>query len=164
MRVANWRAKEVFEAIGDSAVDALRAVMDDVVRSARAKAGAAFKYDWPERADGWQMANVSFTPKTGKNKNKGVSFTAKQWTGRRHGDLVSTIRRVERESRPGNQRVYAGNRKIYWAHMVEKSGYHDRSGQFHPPIPFLRNPFNAKKVSVIQELQDATRKTAERVG
>ena len=134
MRIANWRSKEAFEFISDRAMANANNVMDDVV--ARAKAPGACPVDPTVRAGKFGTAFVSFTPKRGKNKDKWVRFgTDKRWMGRSPGNLRDTIRRVNRKGK-GTIRVYAGNFKIYWAFMVEKSGYTDRGGEVHNPKPF----------------------------
>ncbi len=164
MRVANWRAKEVFSAISESAIDEVEDIMSDVVSAAKA-AVPVLENMKQERPDGWRMATISFTPKSGKNKGKPVRFsTTRQWLGRSRGDLQRTIRRVTADRRPGNVRVYAGNFKIYYAHMVEKTGYTDRKGRFHSPIPFLRNPFNAQKSKIVGRIKSRTDKTIAKVG
>lgn len=153
-RIANWRAKEVFGEIADAAMRSASDIMDNVVAAARAYPVPVLVDLAQERPDGWKSANVSFTPKTGKNKGRAVSFsTDKQWLGRKRGDLSKTIRKVTSDDRVGNFRVYAGNFKIYYAFMVEKSGYTDRKGRFHDPIPFLRSPFNAQKSRTVSKIQ-----------
>lgn len=152
MRIANWRAKEVLNAISEVAIHEANIIMSDVVVDAKNKC-PVLKNLAQERPGGWQQAGVSFTPKSGKNKGTAVSFSARRWTGRQQGDLQNTIRRVEKDDRPGNIRVYAGNFKIYYAHMIEKTGYHDRAGKFHPPVPFLRNSFNVQRPKVTQRIK-----------
>jgi len=164
MRVANWRAPEVFGAITEAALDSAGGVMDDIVVRAKIACPVLKNLD-QERPPGWSSATVSFTPKTGRNKGKPVKFsTTRRWTGRKQGDLQRTIREVTREDRIGNFRVYAGNYKIYYAHMIEKSGYTDRSGKFHPPIPFLRNAFNGQKVKAIDKIRSGVNSKIATVG
>jgi len=164
MRLANWRAKEVLDAISEAALDSAGSIMDDVVVNAKMACPVLVDLS-QERPDGWSSANVSFTPKSGKNKGKPVKFsTTRRWTGRKQGDLQRTIRKVEREDRVGNLRVYAGNFKIYYAHMIEKSGYTDRSGRFHPPIPFLRTSFNGQKVKVRDRITSGINRKIATVG
>ena len=144
MRVANWHAKEIFTGIMADALQAANDVMDDVVIAAKGKCPVGTV----TREGKWSSAKVSFTPKTGANKGKLVSFsTDKRWTGRAPGDLKGTIRRVTKPARPGNIRVYAGSFKIDWAHMVEYG-----TMKF-PAHPFLRPTFNGIKNSIVPKIQ-----------
>lgn len=115
MRVADWRGKEVFAEIAEQALKNANLLMDDVVEAAKRRCPVGTI----SRPGGWSTANVSFTPGTGKNKGRLVEFTGKRWRGREPGDLRNTIRRVTKKG-TGNIRVYAGNFKIFWAHMVER--------------------------------------------
>jgi hypothetical protein len=127
MRIENWKAKEIFSQIAEEALKAANVVMDDVVVSAK----ASCPLGTITREGKFVKANISFIPKTGANKGKLVSFsTDKRWTGRAPGDLRNTIRRVNKPTRPGNIRVYAGNFKIYWAHMVEYGTSKSRAQSF----------------------------------
>ena len=71
-----------------------------------------------------ETATVTFTPTTRNRrkipvgKQEQVSFQAKQFTGRTW-DLRNSIRRVNKFDRPGNVRVYAGNKAVNYAHFVE---------------------------------------------
>jgi hypothetical protein len=142
MRIANWRTDIVFGAIAEAALEEQLDIMDDVAVVARQKCPTLDTSKIKERPDGWSNAFVSFTPKTGRNKNKLVQFgTDKRWTGRRKGDLRNTIRRVTTERRPGNVRVYAGNFKIYYAFMVEKGTKSTGWGGPAVAQPFLRPAF-----------------------
>ena len=164
MRLANWRAKEVLDAISEAALNSADGIMGNVVVNAKIACPVLVDLS-QERPDGWRSANISFTPKTGRNKGKPVKFfTMRQWTGRKQGDLQKTIRKVTKEDRVGNYRVYAGNFKIYYAHMIEKSGYTDRAGRFHPPIPFLRNSFNGQKSKVIDRIKSGVNSKIAIVG
>lgn len=150
MRIANWRSKEAFAFISDRAMANANNIMDDVVAGAK----AACPVDPTVREGKFGRAFVSFTPKKGKNKGRLVEFgTDKRWTGRSPGNLKNTIRRANKKGE-GTVRVYAGNFKIYWASMVEKSGYTDRGGEFHRAKPFLRNSFKAVKPTILNRLQN----------
>lgn len=150
MRVSNWHSREVFDGIWEWAEDNANIAMDKVVAAAR----LACPIDPTVRPPGWSSGFVSFVPKKGRNKGERVEFfTTKRWKGRSPGNLRDTIRRVNKKG-SGTVRVIAGNFKIYWAFMVEKSGYHDRGGKFHPPKPFLRRPFNAMKRDLLKTIKD----------
>lgn len=150
MRIENWKAQEVFTAIVSQAEENANVIMDDVVAVAKAKCPVD---PVTFREGKFASASVSFTPKTGKNKGQLVQFTTdKRWMGRAPGNLRETIRRVNRPG-SGKIRVYAGNFKIYWALMIEKTGYHDRSGKFHAPVHFLQAPFHAIKGQIIARIK-----------
>ena len=151
-RVANWRAKEIFSQIAEEAIKAGNEVMDDVVVDSRAKCPVGTI----TREGKWSSAKVSFTPRSGANKGKLVSFsTDKRWMGRAPGDLKGTIRRVNKPSRPGNIRVYSGSFKIYWAHMVEYGTMKSRAQ------PFMRPAFNGIKNSIISRIEKGIAKVPE---
>lgn len=149
-RIGSWKGAEVFGAIQDRALENANAVMDDVVVKAKMKC----PIDPTVRAGGWgPRAFVSFIPKRGRNKGERVTFmTDRRWVGREPGNLKDTIRRVNKPQ-SGNIRVYCGSYKIYWAFMVEKSGYHDRSGKWHKPKPFLRQAFHSEKKDMIRKIK-----------
>ena len=147
MRVANWRAAEVFESIKNQAMDNANEIMDDVVIAAKRKNDS---YDHPyskDRAGGYKIKTVSFTPKTGKNKGALVTFQAKTWMGRQAGSLRETIRRVNKRG-SGSVRVYAGNYKVYYARFVERGTYRSDAK------PFLRPAFNAIKKDVVRRIKE----------
>ena len=151
MRVSKWKAKEVLEDVFLQARQNAIDIMDDVKEEAKRKCPVD-----PDtfREGRFGSANISFTPKTGRNKGKLVQFsTDKRWYGREPGDLRRTIRRVTSKDNAGNLRVYAGNFKIYWALMIER-GYHDRAGKSHAAVPFLRGPFNAAKTSMLKRIKE----------
>jgi hypothetical protein len=147
-RVANWRAKEVFSQVLGTALEEANAVMDDLVEQAKMKCPVS-----PiERQGGWSHdVTVSFTPKSGKNKGKTLSFKAKRWLGRQPGDLRRTIRKVTKHDRLGNIRVYAGNTKIYWAFMVE------RGTRGRPGAHFLKNAFEYAKANTVKRITERLR-------
>jgi hypothetical protein len=151
MRVSRWKAKEVLSEIWDTARANAINVMDEVVKESKQKCPVD---PVTFREGKFGSANISFTPRTGRNKGKLVSFsTDKRWMGREPGDLRRTIRRTDLKGNEGSIRVYAGNFKIYWALMVER-GYHDRSGKHHAGVPFLRAPFNAKKRTMLKKIKE----------
>ena len=150
MKLKNWKAAKVLDTIAGRAIDNANAIMDEIVFSA--KAGCPVD-PVTFREGKFGSANISFTPKTGRNKGKLVSFsTDKRWMGRSPGNLRDSIRRVNSYTNSGSVRVYAGDFKIYWALFIER-GYHDRAGKFHGPVPFLRRPFNAKKTSMMKKIK-----------
>jgi hypothetical protein len=143
-KVMNWKAPEIFNEINDRCLDNANKFMDVVVLEAKRKCPIDTK---TFREGKFSNAAVSFTPRTGKNKGKLVTFnTSKRWLGRYPGNLRNTVRRVNRTG-SGNIRVYAGDYKIYWAFMIER-GYHDRSGKHHAGIHFMRNSFASMGLEV----------------
>lgn len=143
MRVAGWHSKEVFQGIMDEALKNANDVMDDVVQAAKSRCPVSPIV----RAEGHKLATISFTPKSGRGKNKPVSFKARQYQGRRPGQLRDTIRRTNKPG-SGNVRVYAGSGKAYYAHMVER-GTSKTAAQ-----PFLRPAFEEKKNSVLAKIKN----------
>lgn len=144
MRIEGWHSKEIFQGIMDQALTNANGVMDDVVMAAK----QACPVGTITREGKWASGNVSFTPKTGKNKGELVQFTTnRRWMGRAPGDLRSTIRRVNKPN-SGNIRVYAGNFKIYWAFMVE------RGTAKMAARPFLRSAFHAKKQEILGRIKN----------
>lgn len=156
MRLENWHSKEIFKALEDRAMDNANDVMDEVKNSAKQKlAGNVVQIPPIVREGHFASANVSFTPKTGKGKGKLVQFsTDKRWTGRRTSSKDQLYDSLRRVNKPGasNVRVYCGNALAYWASMVEKTGYTDRGGKFHPPMHFLQGPFHAMKQSFVGKI------------
>lgn len=150
MRVANLRIKEVHEEIFGQAIENGNALMDGVVRNAQARCPIGSI----TREGGWKTATVAFTPTTRRRRalpehqRARVSFEAQQWTGRQPEQLRDTIRRVNSYYRPGNIRVYAGNKKVNYAHFVE---YGTRKMTARP---FLRPPFESAKIVAEQVLKN----------
>lgn len=156
MKLTKWKAGEIFKGFIDQAEKNANAVMDEVVIAAKASLLSKITQIPPiVRQGGFSKATVEFTPKTGRNKGKVVLFnTDKRWTGRRTSDadnLYDSIRRVNKPG-SGSVRVYVGNFKAYWALMVEKTGYTDRGGKFHPPMHFLQGTFVDKKKSMLSKV------------
>ena len=148
MRVESWRAKEVLDAKSQQAMDNANAAMDEVVEAARQKCPVGTV----TRDGKWVYQGVSFTPRTGKNRGRSVQFQGKRWTGRQPGDLRDTIRRVNKAG-SGSVRVYAGSYKFPYAHMIHR-GYHDKSGKWHPGIPFLQAPFHQLKGGFLNKIKN----------
>jgi hypothetical protein len=160
MRIANWRAKQVFSDITDAALGEGNNVMDRVVVIAKQKC-PILKSSIAPRPDGWSGANVSFTPKSGRNKGQVVSFrTEKRWTGRQPGDLQRTIRRVNKADKPSSIRAYAGNFRTYYAFMVEKGTASTGWGGPAKAQPFLRPAFNEIRNKVTPDIQKAVNEAA----
>lgn len=147
MRIENWKAKEAFSDIALQATNNANAVMDEVVVAAKIACPVLKNLAW-EREGYYSVANVSFTPKRGRNKGQLIEFrTNQRWMGRKKGDLKNTIRRVNK-SGSGSVRVYAGNFKIYWAFMVERGTVKTR------PQPFLRPSFHAIRPTILDRIKN----------
>jgi hypothetical protein len=153
MRIEGWKAGEVFKGFIDKAESNAVGVMDEVCVKAKQKLATSVQYPPIVREGDFGKADVYFIPKTGRNKGKVVSFhTDKRWTGRRTPDNLFDSIRVVTKPGSGSVRVYAGNFKVYWSFMIEKSGYTDRSGKKHPPIHFLQHPFHSMKNSIVKRI------------
>jgi len=154
MRITRWNSKELFQGLIDKAERGANVAMDDVVVGAKLNFIAGRK-QWPPivRQGKFGKAHVQFSPKRGKHKGLIVDFlTDKRWTGRQTPDnLLDSIRRVNRAG-SGKVRVYAGNFKVYWAFMIEKSGYTDRSGKKHKPLHFMKKAFHVKKKNMVKQI------------
>lgn len=143
MRLSKWRAHEVFTDIYNTALENGIAFMDEVVKDAKRRCPVGTI----TREGNFVSANISFTPKTGKNKGRLVQFgTNKRWSGRQPGSLRSTIRRVNKPG-TGSIRIYAGNFKIYWAHMVERGTSRTKAQ------PFLRPAFFAARNRALKSIK-----------
>ena len=155
MRVENWHTKDIFKTIEGRAVGNANSLMDEVVLKAKVLCPPPGKTNI-SRPPGWSKANVSFTPKTGKNKGKLVSFTTtKRWVGREPGNLRDTIRRVNKtDSMRETIRAYAGNFKIYWALYIEKGTLSTGWGGPSPAYHFLKPPFHATKSTVVNRIKN----------
>jgi len=150
-KVANWKGGEIFKGFIDKAEANANVAMDEIVVAA--KSNLKMKNPQVYRAGGFSKAHVVFIPKKGRNKDTVVDFdTDKRWKGRGEPNtLGGSIRRV---NRPGSNgvRIYCGNFKVYWAFMIEKSGYTDKNGTFHKPLHFLQQTFNNAKKSMIKKI------------
>lgn len=155
MRIENWHSREIFKAIENRALDNANAVMDDVVEQAKALCPPPGKTKI-YRPPGWSKAHVEFTPKSGSDAGKLVSFdTDKRWVGREPGNLKDTIRRVNRrDNLAGTIRVYAGNFKIYWARYVEMGTASTGWGGPAPAHPYLRPSFHGIKRSIVSYIKN----------
>jgi len=132
MRVAKWKAPEVFNEISERALNNANDFMDLVVAEAKRRCPVD---PITFREGKFSNAIVSFTPQTGHNKGSLVYFgTQKRWMGRAPGKLPDPIKRVNKDAR-GNIRVYDGNYKICWAFMVGRGTSKPRAQ------PFLRLAF-----------------------
>lgn len=121
MRVANWRAKDIFNSIAKQAFENAELVMDEVVTIAK----------------GFCPVGTISRPQRG----------SKGWTERIPGSLRSTIRRVSRTDK-NNIRVYAGNKKIFYARFVEMGTVKMRKR------PYLRPALQAVKGSVLRRIKN----------
>ena len=151
MRIEGWHAKEIFSQIAEEALKAGNAVMDEVVILAKSRCPVGHI----TREGKWKTATVSFTPTTGRGKGKPVSFVAQQSSKRYPGQLRDTIRRVNKPSRPGNIRVYVGNRAVNYAHFVEYGTVKMKRRSF------MRPAFQTVKNNVIQRIEAGIAKTQE---
>jgi len=151
MRVANWKAKEIFSQVREEAIAAVIGVMDDVALAAKARCPVGTV----TRSGDTVMKVVSFTPTRGPGKGQPVSFMGKQWTGREPGSLRASIRRVLKPERPGNVRVYAGNAKVFYAHMVEYGTV--KMG----PRPFMRFAFRETVGNLTDRIEKGIQKVPE---
>jgi very-short-patch-repair endonuclease len=113
MRVEGVRIKEVFQNVMDLAIVGANKVMADVATDAKrlcpTKKGVSVGTVY--RPYGRVMKDVLFTTKRGKD----VNFIADTEMGRTAGNLRATIRKVEKDSRPGNIRVYCGNKAVWYS-------------------------------------------------
>jgi|GEM_PF-2049471 HK97 gp10 family phage protein len=157
MRVENWKVKEVFSACIDEAINAGNEIMDDVVFAAKCRCPVGEV----TKEGKWKSTIVSFVPQT-KNRRKipehkreKVSFAAMQFTGRTPGTLRETIRKVIHYSRPGNLRVYAGNKKVNYAHFVEYGTVKMRAKSF------LRPGFQSIKNQILGRIEKGIGKVPE---
>lgn len=151
MRVEGWHAKEIFSQIAEEAINAANEVMDDVVSAAKAKCPVGTI----TREGKFKTATISFTAKAGTKSAKAVSFQAQSWSGRYPGQLRDTIRRRNKANRPGNIRVYAGDRKTVYAFFLEYGTVKTKRQSF------MRPAFQEKKNSVISRIEAGIAKTPE---
>jgi len=154
MRFEKWHAGEVLKQFEDQAESNANDFMDQVAMNAKARCPVD---PVTFREGHFASADVSFTPRTGSNKNKLVQYhTDNRWTGRFPNQLKNTIRRVSKPG-SGNVRVYYGDFKVYYGLMVEKLGYHDRSGKFHKPEHFLQEPWEEMKNNAAKFIQTGSK-------
>lgn len=122
MRIVGWKFPQICDQVRDQAIEAVNQISDDEVTIAKS---LCVSPKGITREGKWKTATVSFTPTTRNRrkipveKQEQVTFQAQQWSGRYPGQLRDTIRRVNKPERPGNVRVYAGNKMVNYAHFVE---------------------------------------------
>ncbi len=153
MRVTGWRLPQICDEIKALAIDAVNGVMDDHVQMSRGLCPVGEV----TREGKWKTATVSFMPMTrghrkiAESKRRFVTFQAQQWSGRYPGQLRDTIRRVNKPERPGNVRVYAGNKKVNYAHFVEYGTVKMR------PKSFMRPGFQVAKKELKPKIEQMIR-------
>lgn len=152
-RVEGVRIKEVFQNVMDLAIIGANKVMADVAIDAKrlcpTKKGVSVGTQY--RASGRVMRDVLFTTKRGKD----VNFIADTEMGRVAGSLRNTIRKVEKESRPGNIRVYCGNQAVWYGRFVEYGTSRSRKQ------PFMRPSFHAIRGTAQARIEAEMRKEPE---
>lgn len=148
MKITGWRFKEVVENEMDKILANGNLAMLQVIKRAKELCPVG-----KETIEGkFVERGISFVRKKGKgSQGKGsiAQFQAKVWTGRYPGQLRDTIRLV-RSGRQRNLRVYAGNYKVNYAHMVERGTIHTKKKAF------LRPAFNEIKPKLIYMLKTGT--------
>lgn len=163
MRVVGVRVKEVFQNVADLAIAGANAVMDGVCAESKRRCPTreGVTIGTVYRGYGTVMRDVMFTPKTGRGRGKHVNFIAKTETGRTAGSLRSTVRKVERNSRPGNIRCYAGNAKIFYARFIEYGTASTGWGKGVKRQSFMRPAFLAIKGTAQARIEEEMRKEPE---
>lgn len=157
MRVEGLRIKEIFQSISDLAIAGANNVMADHAEDARRRAPRGTI----TRANGRVYREVAFVPKKGRGKGKIVNYIADTWTGRIPGSLKASIRKVEKLNRPGNIRVYAGNKDVFYARFVEYGTSSTGWGGPAKAQPFMRPSFHMIKGSAISRIEAEIRKEPE---
>lgn len=147
VKIVGWKGKEVFQNLIDLALIGANNVMAEHCADAKRRCPVGTV----TRADGSVQRDVLFTTKRGKD----VNFIANTWTGRVPGSLKATIRKVEKDSRPGNIRVYAGNNKIFYGRFVEYGTVKTRKQ------PFMRPSFQTFKPTMQSRIEEEMRKEPE---
>lgn len=122
MKVVGWRAKDVFRGIADQAFANAEIVMDEVVSIAR------------------NLCPVGTI-------SRPIPPGGKYWQERIPGALRATIRRVSRKDK-NNIRVYAGNKKVYYARFVEYGTVKTRKK------PFVRPAFQQVKGRILRGIKN----------
>ena len=156
-KVVGYKGDQVCDAIIEAALRGANGVMDDHVVGAkslcptRKKVTEGTEY----RKGGFIEREISFTAYKGKKRERDVDFIANVWTGRIAGSLRDSIRKVEKYDRPGNLRVYAGNKKVLYARFVEYGTVKT------PRKSFMRPSFQAIKPTIKQRIEDEIRKVPE---
>ena len=157
MRITGWRLPEICDDIKGRAIEAVNEVMDDHVAISKSMCPVGEV----TREGGFKMATVSFIPATRNRKKipeslrKRVTFQAQQWTGREPGSLRNSIRRVNKPERPGNVRVYAGNKKVNYAHFVEYgTAKSERQSFMRPGFQSIKNKVKPRIEQLIRGCPD----------
>jgi HK97 gp10 family phage protein len=159
MRIVGWRLPEICDEIKGKAIEAVNEVMDEHVQISKSLCPVGTI----TREGKFKTVTVTFTPTTkyGRRKiiplekRKQVSFEAQRWTGDYPGQLRDTIRRVNKPSRPGNIRVYAGNKKVHYAYFVEYGTVKMKRQSFmRPGFQTIKNKVKPKIEQMIRECPD----------
>ena len=157
VRVIGLKIKEVCQQIIDAAMVGANDIMDEGVVEAKRRCPVGTI----TRADGRVLRDVLFVPKTGRGKGKTVNFVADTWTGRKPGSLRATIRKVEKFNRPGNLRVYAGNKDVFYARFTEYGTASTGWGKGVPKQPFMRPAFQSIKAKAKENIIAEMRRVPE---
>ena len=169
VRVIGLKIKEVCQQIVDAAMIGANDLMGESVVTAKLKCPARKTDDQGRpisvgtvyRGAGRVLRDVLFTPKTGKGKGKTVNFIADTQVGRVAGSLRASIRKVERYNRPGNIRVYAGNKDVFYARFTEYGTASTGWGKGVPKQPFMRPAFQSIKGKAKEQIIAEMRKVPE---
>lgn len=156
-KVIGWKGDQVCDAIIEAALRGANGVMDDHVVDAKrrcpTKENVLIGTEY--RKGGFSEREISFTAYKGKKRERDVNFIANVWTGRIAGSLRESIRKTEKYDRPGNLRVYAGNKKVVYARFVEYGTVNTKAHRF------MRPSFQAIKPTIKQRIEDEIRKVPE---
>lgn len=157
MRIVGWRLNQICDEIKGRAIEAVNEVMDDHVAISKSMCPVGKV----TRQGGFVSATVSFIPATRnrrkipESKRQLVRFQATQYTGREPGSLRDSIRRVNKPERPGNVRVYAGNKKVNYAHFVEYgTAKMKRQSFMRPGFQQIKNKIKPKIEQMIRECSE----------
>jgi len=157
-RVIGYKGDQVCDAIIEAALRGANSIMKDHVIAAKrlcpTKKNVVIGTEY--RKGGFLEREISFTAYKGKKREKDVNFIANVWTGRIAGSLKESIRKVEKNDRPGNIRVYAGHNKVIYARFVEYGSANNKAQ------PFMRPSFQTVvKPNYKQRIEDEIRKVSE---
>jgi len=163
VRVIGLKIKEVCQQIVDAAMVGANDLMDESVVTAKrlCPKREGVEVGTRYRGDGRVLRDVLFTPKTGRSKGKTVNFIADTQVGRVAGSLRATIRKVEKYNRPGNIRVYAGNKDVFYARFTEYGTASTGWGKGVPKQPFMRPAFQSIKGKAKENIIAEMRKVPE---
>lgn len=157
-KIIGWKGKQVFQDLSDAAIAGANIVMDKHVEGAKALCPVG---TITRTGTGFKLRDVLFTPKKGRSKGKTVNFIANAWQDRQPGSLKATIRKVTRDDRPTNVRVYAGNQKIYYARFTEYGTASTGWGKGVPRQSFMRPSFQVVKHKAKDIIEAEMRKVSE---